>query len=130
MSGLNYLAIIAAVVAAFVFSSAWYIALNRQRRQLSPAARAQGRGPRWMLPIELLRTLVVALVVAGLASRLESSSVASALILALALWIAFPVILLTGSVIYEKVPAKLAAIHAGDWLGKLLIVTIIVSVWR
>jgi hypothetical protein len=28
------------------------------------------------------------------------------------------------------VPWKLAAIHAGDWLVKLVVVTVIVSLWR
>jgi hypothetical protein len=42
----------------------------------------------------------------------------------------FPVVLLSGSVIWEKVPAKLAAMHSGDWLVKLLVVSVIVSVWR
>ncbi len=46
------------------------------------------------------------------------------------LWIGFPVVLLVGSVIWENVPWKLAAIHAGDWLVKLLLVTIIVGLWR
>jgi hypothetical protein len=30
---------------------------------------------------------------------------------------------------WEKVPPKLAAIHAGDWLLKLLVIAVIVSVW-
>jgi hypothetical protein len=50
--------------------------------------------------------------------------------LGLALWIAFPVVLLVGSVTQENVPWKLAAIHAGDWLAKLLIIAVIVSLWR
>ena len=49
--------------------------------------------------------------------------------LALALWIGFPVVLLTGSVIHEKVPPMLAAIHAGDWLLKLLVITTAVALW-
>ena len=32
--------------------------------------------------------------------------------------------------LHERAPWKLAAIHAGDWLVKLLVVTVIVSVWR
>jgi hypothetical protein len=33
-------------------------------------------------------------------------------------------------VVHENVPWKLAALHAGDWLAKLLIIAVIVSVWR
>jgi hypothetical protein len=43
------------------------------------------------------------------------------------LWLGFPVVLWTGAVIWEKVPLKLAAIHSGDWLLKLIIVSVIVS---
>ena len=50
--------------------------------------------------------------------------------LGLTLWIAFPVVLLIGSVTHENVPWKLAAIHAGDWLAKLVILAIVVTVWR
>jgi hypothetical protein len=32
--------------------------------------------------------------------------------------------------IWENTPGKLAAIHAGDWLVKLLVVAVIVSVWQ
>jgi hypothetical protein len=39
-------------------------------------------------------------------------------------------LLLAGSVVHENVPSTLAAIHAGDWLAKLLIIPVIVSVWR
>jgi hypothetical protein len=48
----------------------------------------------------------------------------------LVLWVAFPVVLLAGSVRWEDVPTKLAAIHAGDWLVKLLAITTIVGLFR
>jgi hypothetical protein len=31
---------------------------------------------------------------------------------------------------HEGTPWRLAAIHGGDWLAKLLVVAAIVSVWR
>ena len=83
-----------------------------------------------MMPVELARTLTLALVLAGLASILKIRNPVGGMQLALALWVGFPFILLTGSVLYENVPSKLAAIHAGDWLAKLLIVAVLVSVWR
>jgi len=69
-------------------------------------------------------------VVAGLADLVGAVDLVAALALAAALWIAFPVMILAGSVIHENVPARLAAIHAGDWLIKLAVITVIVSVWR
>ena len=38
--------------------------------------------------------------------------------------------ILLGSVVHEDVPLMLAAIHAGDWLVKLLLMTVILGVWR
>lgn len=130
MHSVNFLAIVGATIVAFLFSSAWYIALNSQRRRFSPAATAEGRPSAWMMPVEIIRTLVLALIIAGVVSRLAITNVAGAVLFAAVMWIGFPVILLSGSVLYEKVPWQLAAIHAGDWLGKLLIVTIAVSLWR
>jgi hypothetical protein len=42
----------------------------------------------------------------------------------------FPVVLLAGSILWERVPAKLAAIHAGDWLVKVVGVALIVALWQ
>lgn len=79
--------------------------------------------------VELVRSAVVASVLAGFAALLDVADWAGA-ILGLSLWIGFPVVLLAGSVLWENVPWNLAAIHAGDWLVKLLVVSIIVSVWH
>jgi len=51
-------------------------------------------------------------------------------VLGLALWVGFPTVILAGSVFHEKVPPTLAAIHAGDWLLKLLAIAGIVAVWQ
>ena len=50
--------------------------------------------------------------------------------LAAVLVIAFPVVLLWGSVWHERVPLALTAIHGGDWAAKITIITLIVGLWR
>ena len=130
MIHLNYIAIVVAAIAVFVFAAGYYIALAGQRARLSPAAAGRSRPSPWLMAVELFKSLVVALVVAGLVSLIGIADVAGALKLGLALWIAFPVVLLVGSVTQENVPWKLGAIHAGDWLAKLLIIAVIVSLWR
>ena len=77
-----------------------------------------------------LRGLILAAVVAGLASQGEIDEWTGGLLLGLALWIGFPLVLWTGAMIWESTPWRLAAIHAGDWLVKLLVVGVIVSVWQ
>jgi hypothetical protein len=64
------------------------------------------------------------------AAQLVMGTTSTALPLAIAVWVALPVTLLVGSVVWDDVPAALAAIHAGDWLLKLLAVATIVTLWR
>jgi hypothetical protein len=127
---LNYVAIIVAAIAAFIISGVWYGALGGQLAELHPAYADTGSPSARDVTVELARNLVVALVVAGLADQIGVTGWGGAAILGFVLWIGFPVVLLTGSVCHEKVPAKLAAIHAGDWLLKLIVITIIVVIWR
>jgi len=51
--------------------------------------------------------------------------------LGLVLRLGFPFVLLIGSSIWEDVPWKLAAVRAGDWLLKTLLMTVmLISAWR
>ncbi|HEX6207932.1 MAG TPA: DUF1761 domain-containing protein [Actinomycetota bacterium] len=132
MIDLNYAALAAAVASAFVISTTYYIVLGRQyaeARGLSPEA-AEARPPAWKILVELARSLVVAAVVAGLAGLLETPDLGDAAGLGLALWIAFPVVLLVGSVTWDAARPRVAAIHAGDWLVKLVVIASIVGLWR
>jgi hypothetical protein len=95
--------------------------------EVSEAAAAGGQPPPWKLAVEIGRCLLLAAVVAGLAAQGEIDSVAGGLCLGLALWVGFPFVLWTGAVIHENTPRKLAVIHAGDWLVKLLLVGVVVS---
>jgi Protein of unknown function (DUF1761) len=49
------------------------------------------------------------------------------LVLGLVLRLGFPVVLWVGAIMHENIPWRLAAIHAGDWLVKLLVVGVVVS---
>jgi hypothetical protein len=51
-------------------------------------------------------------------------------LLGLSLWIGLPVVLWVGAVMWERIPPRLAAIHAGDWLLKLLVIAVLVTLWR
>ena len=136
MVHVNPVAALVAAIVVFVLGWLWYSPLLfykpwMRARGLDPAVAMQGaKMPAGKLVIELIRCLVMAFVVAHLVLALGITSWFIAAHLGLLLWIAFPVVLLTGSVIWENVPVKVAAIHAGDWLVKLLVISIIVTVWR
>lgn len=107
MIDLNPPAIAVAVVSAFFLSSVYYAALGKQLVSLSEAYAETAGPPAWKIFAELVRSLVVALVLGGLASLLEISDWTGGVLLGLALWTGFPVVLLTGSVIHENVPRSL-----------------------
>jgi uncharacterized protein DUF1761 len=123
-------AVVVATIAAFVSGATYYTVLGRQLAEVSDAAAAGGRPPPWKLAAELLRCLIIAAVVAGLASRGGIDEWTGGLLLGLALWIGFPFVLWTGAIVHENAPWRLAVIHGGDWLVKLLMVSAIVTVWQ
>jgi hypothetical protein len=117
------LPVLAATVAAFAIGGAYYSVFGSRLGEA-------GEMPPWKFAAEVLRCLVLAAVVAVLATQADVDELAAGLLLGLVLWVGFPLVLLTGAVIHEGVRVAVAAIHAGDWLAKLLIVAAIVSVWQ
>jgi hypothetical protein len=136
MPHVNYLAVLVAALAVFVLGWLWYSPLLfykpwMRARGMDPAAAMAGaKMPGGKLVIELVRCIVLAYIIAHLVAALGVNNWLGAVHLGLFLWIGFPVILLVGSILWENTPVKVAAIHAGDWLVKLLVIPIIVSVWQ
>ena len=134
MSGINVYAVAGAAVAAFVASSLWYILFGKQRMKLlgdDRSAVADMRKVRaWKILAELVRNLVLAYVLARFVVLLGVVGWKSAVQLGVWLWIGFPFMILAGSVMWDNRPWKLAAIHAGDWLMKILLMAVILGVWR
>jgi len=130
MPDVDLVAVIVSAVAAFIAAGAYYAVTGSELADVSDAAAAGGSMPPWEIAVELVRCLVLATVVAGLASLGDVDDWTGGLILGVVLWIGFPIVLWTGAMVHEKTPWKLAAIHAGDWLVKLLIVALIVSTWQ
>lgn len=130
MFDVEYIGIVAvAAVVAFVASGLWYGVFGNQLKKLSPAA-AEEKPMAVLLPVELARNVVLAGVLTGIASVAGIVAVPAALGLGLALWIGFPIVLWTGAIFHENVPWRLAALHAGDWLLKLVAITAVIGVWR
>ena len=136
MVHVNYVAVIVATIAAFVLGWLWYSPLlfykpwMRLRGKDPVAAMAGAKMPMGKLVIELLRCFVLSYVIARFVTLLGISSWMMAVHFGFMVWLGFPVIILTGSVLWENIPWKVAAIHAGDWLVKMLVIAIIVTVMR
>ena len=129
MPDIDLLAVLVAAIVAFVAAGAYYAVLGGQLAAVSAAA-ADDSMPPWKLAVELLRCLVVAAVVAGLAAQGRIDDPAGGVLLGLALWVGFPFVLWVGAVLHEGTPWKLAVIHGGDWLVKLPLVAAIVAAWQ
>jgi hypothetical protein len=129
MADLDYLEALVAGLAALVVSFVWYSAFTSRLVALSPAYVEGERSPSWKILAELARCVVVAAVVGSLVAGLALESAVESVGLALTVWFGFPVMILVGAVLWERVPWRLAATHAGDWLIKLIVVTVIVWLW-
>ncbi|HEV2109863.1 MAG TPA: DUF1761 domain-containing protein [Gammaproteobacteria bacterium] len=133
MLQINYLAAVAATAAAFVFSGLWYAVFGKLRMALlgnDEKATADLRKVSTVQKLfEILRSFVIVLIVAHLFAVAGAGTLISAL--QLGLWLgSFPVMILTGATLWDKVPWKLTAIHAGDWLFKVVLVSAILGAWR
>lgn len=128
MYEINRLAILVAVVFAFAFSAIYYSVLAKQ------VQKARGKGAKTppmtfnTILIEVVRTFVTALFMAYALVNVRGP--VEAMVMVFWLWLAFPVVLLIGSVIHEGTSKKLAVIHAVDWLVKLSLFGAIFVLWR
>jgi hypothetical protein len=123
MFGINYIAILVMAVAAFVASSVYYVVFGNALAALLPAesvATDIRKVPAWKKAAEFVRGFVVSFVVASLVEQFGVVDWKGALRLAVLVWIGFPFMILTGSVLWDNRPWKFAAIHSGDWLMKLV----------
>ena len=134
MLEIHYLNVMVTAVAAFVMSSVWYTVFGKVRMQLldqDPRATADMRKvPAWKKAAELVRELVIAYVVAHFVVLLGVADWKTAVQLGVWLWFGFVFMILVGAVVWDNVPWKLTAIHAGDWLVKLPLMAVILAVWH
>jgi hypothetical protein len=130
MNRVNFIALAAVAVVAFIASSLWYSPLLFGRQFIELSGITASPHPNAVKALcELLRTFVLAYVIAHLILRLNVIDWKAALGIGLWLWVGFPVVLLTGSMLWQNVPWQLAAIHAGDWLIKLILIPLAVTLW-
>lgn len=128
---MTVLAVAVAAVVAFIASSIYYALLSPlEQRALGPAAPDRGKPHPVKAVAELLRTAVLASVLAWLAARADLLGLPEGLGLAALLWLGFPAVLLTGSMLWERTPLVTAALHAGDWLLKLVLVAAVLGLIR
>jgi F0F1-type ATP synthase assembly protein I len=136
---INYIALVITTIITIIVSALYYILLNKRvvaiRAQVAKQTKVKNTDIRTtMTPnkliVEFVRTFITGLVIAYAVLLLGTDTFGGSLVLGVWLWIGFPAVLLTGSVIHEHFPPKLAAIHAGDWLIKTLLFSVILTLWH
>ena len=128
MTPLNPIAIGGAALAAFAASSVWYLVLGKELAKVSPAFASQ-KPAAWKMLAVIAQSLVLASVVAWLLRLIGDLGWLRSAGVGVLLWIGLPAVQWAGSMLWEKVPLRMAAIHAGDWLVKLVLVCAIVGAW-
>lgn len=131
MPEVNLVVVLVATALTFVIGAVYYVVLGaRLAAARGPAAGADPAMSPATFAVEILRCLVLAAAVAILAALAGIDTWAGGVALGLLLWIGFPAVLWTGAIVHERTAWRLAAIHAGDWLVKLLAVGVLVGAWQ
>lgn len=128
---INLWSVLLATLVAFIISSIWYANFGKLLMQLhgvDPLTAQQDISPLTML-LELARTFILGIILAYFVGTLQINQWMAAIKLTAILWIGFPFILLTGSILHENFPWRIAIIHAGDWFIKPLAMILILS-WQ
>lgn len=138
-SSINFLAVFVAALAAFfigfmwhgpVFGKQWMKMMEIPQSKVD-AMQAKGMGP--MIPrmlAALVQQIVIALVVAHLATALSITGAVPAILFALLLWIGFIATVLLNTVLWEERKMELYLFNIIYQLVSLIAVSLIVVLWR
>lgn len=127
--GMNYLAVVSTGMSAFILSMFWYSPIlfggiwEQYRNEPNPAI------PSWTLGFAPLRELIASFVLAYLIVRLDLRNWRQSIGLMLLLWLAFHAVGMTGAVLWDNMHWQLGAVHAGDWLMKMIFMGITLTLW-
>jgi len=128
-SVVNWLAVIVAAVAAWLFGAAWYMGLSKpwlRAAKLDPAAMKRSPAPFIVSFVaELIMALVMTLVVGALTGG-EPNPLAGA-IFGFLLWLGFVATTLAANHRYQGFGWTLTLIDAGHWLGVLIIIGAVIG---
>lgn len=122
----NYLAVVAASVAAMVVGYLWYGPLfGKAWAKLSGAK--MGNGDNMLYVWQYVASVVTAYVLAVSLSLTDSTSLQSAMIMAFWLWLGFQATLQVGKVLWEGKSWNLYFLEAGQTLVSLLVMAAVLS---
>ena len=127
---INYIAAVVTGLAAFALSLLWYspflfgnIWLALRNAPVHPL-------PGWTFLFAPLREIISAFLLTHLIVRLGVNNWKDALGLGFVLWFSFYFVQLTGAVMWDNLPWQLGLVHSGDWLMKMLFMSLLLNAWH
>lgn len=127
---INYWAVVLTGLMAFVLSLIWYSPVLFGKIWTEHRGASMQAAPEWTIVLAPFRELIASYVLALLITRLALTNWINAVKLILLLWLAFHAVGMAGAIIWDNMPWKLGAVHAGDWLMKMLFMALVLSIWH
>lgn len=125
----NWLAVIAASVVAWLFGAAWYMGLSKpwlKAAKLDPATMKKSPLPFVISFIaELIMAYIMALVVGAMTGG--EPTLLAGLVFGFVLWLGFVATTLSANHRYQNFGWDLTLIDGGHWLGVLLIIGVVIG---
>ncbi|MBC8770414.1 DUF1761 domain-containing protein [Arenibacter sp. BSSL-BM3] len=126
MTKTNYLSVLLSTVICFLLGAFYYTIFGAELSKYStPVVEQQEVFP--SMVVELIRCFILSVVLVILVNITNSNNWKEGFKLGLLLWLGFPLVLWMGAIAHENTPIMLAIIHSGDWLLKLIVLTVILS---
>ena len=126
-AGLNYLAVVVAAVASFLFGGVWYGVFSQQwlaaLEKTEDEIKSAGRTMPMLFGMTIVAQLIMAWVLAGLIGHLGEGQVTAwnGLLSGAFVWLGFVVTTMVVNHGYQGAKAGLTIIDGAHWLGVLLI---------
>ena len=137
ISEVNYLAVLAATVAAWFFGAIWYTTFSKQwlaalgkTMEQVKAENAANSRVRNLFPfiLSFIAEFIMAMMLYGIMTHVGAFSLRSGMISGLLIWLGFVITTLAVNNAYPMRKAMLTVIDGAHWLGVLLIMGAIVGV--
>jgi hypothetical protein len=136
LGGLDYMAVIAAAIASFIFGGVWYNVFSKQWMEAlgrTPDTLRRDRGPVGLYVVAFVAQLVMAWMLAGVLLHLATGGLPTTLrtgvISAAFLWFGFVITTMVVNYSFQGARHMLTVLDGAHWLGVLLIQGAILGWW-
>ena len=135
LSNLNYISVLLAAIAAWVFGAVWYMALARPWmtaqgwRSREDAPRRAGPAAAAPFVLSFVAEIVMAAMLYGIVQHIGDVTVERALFSAFMIWIGFVLTTIAVNNAYPGRRLMLTVIDSGHWLGVLLVMAVVIGLF-